>query len=326
MSPKRRSALSALPQNRMPPSNTIADAKPNNWVDAYAPQVLKPYLKLARADRPIGVWLLLFPCWWSLALAHLSLGQAWINLWFAFLFAVGAAVMRGAGCTWNDIVDRDYDGRVARTALRPIPSGQISVRNAFLFAVGLSLTGFLVLIQFNWPTIGIGILSLGLVAAYPFAKRYTYWPQLVLGLTFNWGALVGWAAVTGGLTWPAFALYAGAVAWTIGYDTIYAHQDREDDALLGLKSTALKLGEKTRPALIVFYGVALVMWFIALWSAGATGIGFLALLAIAGQFGWQISTLDVDHSGNCLTRFKSNRFVGWIFVAGLVGEILVVSL
>jgi 4-hydroxybenzoate polyprenyltransferase len=306
--------------------DTIADAKPSNWVDAYAPSALKPYLKLARADRPIGVWLLLFPCWWSLALAHLSLGQAWINLWFAVLFAVGATVMRGAGCTWNDIVDRDFDGRVERTALRPIPSGQVSVRNAFLFAIGLSLTGFLVLIQFNWATIAIGILSLALVAAYPFAKRFTYWPQLVLGLTFNWGALVGWAAVTGGIGWPALLLYVGAVLWTIGYDTIYAHQDREDDALLGLKSTALKLGAKTKPALLVFYGGALVLWTAAFWTAGATGPGYLALLGVLAHFGWQISTLDVDETDNCLTRFKSNRFVGWIIVGGLVAEILIVQL
>jgi 4-hydroxybenzoate polyprenyltransferase len=306
--------------------DTIADAKPSNWVDAYAPSALKPYLKLARADRPIGVWLLLFPCWWSLALAHLSLGQAWINLWFAILFAIGATVMRGAGCTWNDIVDRDFDGRVERTALRPIPSGQVSVRNAFLFAIGLSLTGFLVLIQFNWATIAIGILSLALVAAYPFAKRFTYWPQLVLGLTFNWGALVGWAAVTGGIGWPALLLYIGAVLWTIGYDTIYAHQDREDDALLGLKSTALKLGAKTKPALLVFYGGALVLWTAAFWTAGATGPGYLALLGVLAHFGWQISTLDVDETDNCLTRFKSNRFVGWIIVGGLVAEILIVQL
>jgi 4-hydroxybenzoate polyprenyltransferase len=242
------------------------------------------------------------------------------------LFAVGATVMRGAGCTWNDIVDRDFDGRVERTALRPIPSGQVSVRNAFLFAIGLSLTGFLVLIQFNWATIAIGILSLALVAAYPFAKRFTYWPQLVLGLTFNWGALVGWAAVTGGIGWPALLLYVGAVLWTIGYDTIYAHQDREDDALLGLKSTALKLGAKTKPALLVFYGGALVLWTAAFWTAGATGPGYLALLGVLAHFGWQISTLDVDETDNCLTRFKSNRFVGWIIVGGLVAEILIVQL
>lgn len=310
----------------MPRSRTIADAAPSNWVDTYAPEPAKPYLKLARADRPIGVWLLLFPCWWSQALAHLSLGQGWINLWYLVLFAVGAVVMRSAGCTWNDIVDRDYDGRVERTALRPIPSGQVTARQAFVFAVVLSLIGFLVLIQFNWATIAIGIGSLALVAAYPFAKRFTYWPQIVLGLTFNWGALVGWAAVTGGIGWPALLLYIGAVFWTVGYDTIYAHQDREDDALLGLKSTALKLGDQTTSALAIFYGAAILLWFAALWAAGATGIGFLALAVIAGHLIWQIVTLDVDDTTNCLTRFKANRVVGWLMFAGLAGEVAVVAL
>ena len=306
-------------------SKPVADAAAGNWVDAYAPRAAKPYLKLARLERPIGTWLLLFPCWWGLALGHLANGEAWINLWYVILFAVGALVMRGAGCTWNDIVDRDYDGKVARTALRPIPSGQVTPRNALVFAVILSLIGFLVLIQFNWATIGVGVLSLALVASYPFAKRFTYWPQFVLGLTFNWGVLVGFASVTGGLAWPALAVYAGAVAWTVGYDTIYAHQDAEDDALIGLKSSALRLGDQTRPALAVFYAIALLLWGIGVLASGAAGPVYLALICAAGHFAWQISTLDIASSTNCLARFKSNQWIGWILFAGLLGELLILE-
>lgn len=305
-----------------PTTGPIADAAPTNWVDMHAPDAAKPYLKLARADRPIGVWLLMFPCWWAQALAHLDEGHAWINLWFLALFAIGAFVMRGAGCTWNDIIDRDYDGRVARTALRPIPSGQVTTRQALIFAIALSLTGFVVLIQFNLLTIFIGILSLGLIAAYPFAKRFTFWPQVLLGLTFNWGALVGYAAISGTLSWPPLLLYAGAVLWTIGYDTIYAHQDTEDDALLGLKSSALRLGRLTQPALVGFYGGAILFWGAALLAAGATGPAYFAVAAIGVHFAWQGATLDISDDGNCLLRFKSNRFVGWMLFAGLTAEIL----
>ena len=222
----------------------VPDAPSGNWVDARAPQAWKPYLRLARFDRPIGAWLLLFPTWWSQALAEVSIGQPFPNLWYLLLFWLGAFIMRGAGCTYNDIVDRDYDARVARTAARPIPSGQVSVTQAYVFLAVLCAAGLLVLIQFNAFTIALGASSLLLIAVYPFAKRFTYWPQLVLGLTFKWGALVGWAAVTGSLSWAAFALYAGSVLWTIGYDTIYAHQDKEDDALVGLKSTALRFGRR----------------------------------------------------------------------------------
>lgn len=304
----------------------IADAAADNWVDAYAPDRIKPYLKLARADRPIGTWLLLFPCWWSLALGHIDNGQGWINLWYLALFAVGAFVMRGAGCTWNDIVDRDYDARVQRTALRPIPAGLVTARQALFFAVGLSLIGFVVLIQFNWTTIAIGIASLALVAAYPFAKRYTFWPQIVLGATFNWGALVGYAAVTGTLDWAPVLLYVGAIAWTVGYDTIYAHQDTDDDAMLGLKSSALRLGDMTRPALVGFYGLTLVLWTAAVMAVDASSAAYLAIALIGAHFAWQIATLDIADSANCLVRFKSNRFVGWLLFAGLVIEILTIQL
>ncbi len=225
-------------------SAPVADAVAGNWVDRNAPAVARPYLRLARMDRPIGTWLLLFPCWWSLALAEVSRLQPYPNVWYLALFAVGALAMRGAGCAYNDYVDRDYDAQVARTASRPIPSGQVRPRQALLFAVALALVGFVVLIQFNTFTIWLGISSLGLVALYPFMKRITYWPQLVLGLAFNWGALMGWAAVKGSLSAAPLLLYAGSVLWTIGYDTIYAHQDKEDDLMLGLKSTALRFGER----------------------------------------------------------------------------------
>jgi 4-hydroxybenzoate polyprenyltransferase len=277
-------------------------------------------LRLARFDRPIGAWLLLFPAWWSQALAELSLGRAYPNLWYMTLLLVGAFVMRGAGCTYNDIVDRDYDARVARTAARPIPSGQVSVGAALAFLVALCLTGLLVLLQFNWFTVGLAAASLLLIAIYPFSKRYTFWPQAVLGLTFKWGALVGWATVMGVLALPALVLYAGSVLWTIGYDTIYAHQDKEDDALVGVKSTALKFGAATPRWLAAFYAGAVVLWGAAGLLAGAHAAFLLAIAAVAVQLAWQIRTLDIDDPGNCLARFKSNQVVGWLLLAGIAGD------
>jgi 4-hydroxybenzoate polyprenyltransferase len=307
------------------PSAIIQDADATNPVDRHAPGWAKPYLKLGRFDRPIGSWLLLFPCWWAQTLAELHQGQSFPNLWYMLLFFIGAFVMRGAGCTWNDIVDRNYDARVARTALRPIPSGQISVAQALAFGIALSLIGFIVLIQFNWITIILAISSLGLIVAYPFSKRFTYWPQVVLGLTFKWGALVGWTAVTGQIGWPSVVLYAGCVLWTIGYDTIYAHQDKDDDAILGLKSTALRFGEQSTPWLVAFYAGALLLWTIAVAMAGASGLLYVALAIIGVHFVWQIWTLDTTSSANCLVRFRANRFVGWIMLVGIVGEMMLGS-
>ena len=303
-----------------PSSNVIADAAPGNWVDAYAPARIKPYLKLARFDRPIGAWLLLFPCWWSQALAELSLGRNYPDPWYLVLFLVGAFLMRGAGCTWNDIVDRDYDGRVERTARRPIPSGQVSVRQALAFALALCLIGFAVLIQFNWTAVIVAISSLVLVAIYPYCKRFTYWPQLMLGLTFKWGALVGWTAVTGALQLPALVLYAGAILWTIGYDTIYAHQDKEDDAMLGLKSTALRLGSATRGWLVVLYAGAVVLWAVVGHMAGAHGVYYGGLALVGAVLAWQVATLDIDDSANCLVRFRANQWVGWLLLAGTAAD------
>jgi 4-hydroxybenzoate polyprenyltransferase len=304
------------------PSHTdrVPDAPPGNWVDRLAPQAWKPYLRLARFDRPIGAWLLLFPAWWSQALAEVSLGRAYPNVWYLALFWVGAFVMRGAGCTYNDIVDRDYDARVARTAARPIPSGQVSVIQAYVFLAVLCAAGLLVLVQFNRFTILLGASSLLLIAIYPFMKRITFWPQLVLGLTFKWGALVGWAAVTGSLSPAAAAFYVGSVLWTIGYDTIYAHQDKEDDALLGLKSTALRFGDATPRWLALFYTGAVLLWGAAGVLAGARAMFALALMLAAAQMAWQVATLDTSSAANCLARFKSNRLVGWLLFAGLVAD------
>ena len=299
-------------------SSIIRDAHQQNWVDRSAPDFAKPYFKLARFDRPIGAWLLLFPCWWGLALGHLGAGQAWPNLYFALLFFLGATVMRGAGCTWNDIVDRNYDGKVNRSSLRPIPSGQVSVWQALLFGVLLCLIGLAVLVQFNQFTIWLGISSLGLVAIYPFFKRFTYWPQVILGLTFKWGALVGWSAIHGSLALAPLLLYAGCVLWTIGYDTIYAHQDKEDDAVLGLKSTALRFGEETPRWLLLFYGGAIILWGMASYLAGAGWAFAAALGLVALHCLWQIYTLDTNDPDNCLARFKSNRVIGWLVLVGLL--------
>lgn len=301
-------------------SPTVPDARPGNWVDRMAPGGLRPYYRLARFDRPIGAWLLLFPCWWGLALGGLASGQAFPNPWHGLLFLIGAFVMRGAGCAYNDIVDRDYDAAVARTRGRPLPSGEVSVRQAALFAAGLCLVGLCVLLQFNGVTVWLAMASLALVAIYPFMKRYTYWPQVVLGLTFKWGALVGWTAVRGRLEWPAIALYAGSVLWTIAYDTIYAHQDKEDDLALGLKSTAIRFGARTRAWLSGLYLSALTLWAAAAAMAGA---GWATALALAGAglcFAWQVATLDTGDAANCLARFRSNRFVGWLVLAGLVAD------
>ena len=283
---------------------------------------LQPYFKLARVDRPIGTWLILFPCWWSLALAELSTRQVVPNPNYLLLFLLGAFVMRGAGCTWNDIVDRDYDAKVQRTAGRPIPAGQVTVLQAVAFAVFLSLIGLAVLLSFNRFTILLAIASLVLVVAYPFSKRYTYWPQLVLGLAFNWGALVGWSSVTGSLSLAPLALYAGAIAWTLGYDTIYAHQDREDDVKIGVKSTAIKFGKDTQRWLTGFYALAIALWALAGWIVGAQHIYFIGLAIAALHFAWQIQTLDINNADNCLARFKSNRTIGIIVFLAICAEMM----
>jgi 4-hydroxybenzoate polyprenyltransferase len=300
-----------------PSTGSVADAT-GNWVDTLAPVWSRPYLRLARLDRPIGSWLLLLPCWWSSALAALAAQREAPNVIHLALFFVGAFAMRGAGCTWNDIVDRELDRSVERTRSRPIPSGQVSVLQAGVFLVLQALVGLAVLLSFNAFTIALGIASLAIVAIYPFMKRITYWPQIVLGLAFSWGALMGWAAFFGRLDLPALLLYAGAIAWVIGYDTIYAHQDREDDALIGIKSTALLFAERTKPMLAVFYTLAVVLIGAAGFAAGAGLVFGLFLLAFAAHLAWQIVRLDIADPDLCLALFKSDRDAGLILFAGLV--------
>jgi 4-hydroxybenzoate polyprenyltransferase len=300
-----------------PVAGPVADAT-GNWVDTRAPAWSRPYLRLARLDRPIGSWLLLLPCWWSSALAAVAAHRVAPRVIHLVLFFIGAFAMRGAGCTWNDIVDRDLDASVERTRSRPIPSGQVSVAQAAAFLVLQALVGLLVLVSFNRFTILLGIASLAIVAVYPFMKRITYWPQIVLGLAFSWGALMGWAAAFGRLGLPPLLLYAGSIAWVIGYDTIYAHQDREDDALIGIKSTALLFGERTKPILSAFYALAVVLIAAAGFLAGARAVFAIGLLVFAAHLAWQVVRLDIADPDLCLALFKSDRDAGLILFAGLL--------
>lgn len=291
----------------------FTDIPVDDWVARILPRAVQPYARLARLDRPIGTWLLLFPCWWGVALA----GPGWPDTWLILVFAVGAITMRGAGCTVNDIVDRDFDAAVERTRTRPIPSGQISVPQALVFLAFQLAIGLGVLLTLNRAALLLGLASLILVASYPFMKRITDWPQFVLGLAFNWGALMGWTAVTGGLDWPAAALYAGGILWTLGYDTIYAHQDKADDAKIGVRSLALKLGDRTRPWLAGFYAGALACFALAAWLTGLAWPFYLALVAGAVQLAWQVRRVDLDSPADCLAKFHSNRLFGLIVFVGI---------
>jgi 4-hydroxybenzoate polyprenyltransferase len=297
----------------------VADAT-GNWVDTRAPQWSRPYLRLSRLDRPIGSWLLLIPCWWSAALAAGVTGDISRLPFTIALFFVGAFAMRGAGCTWNDITDRDLDAKVERTRSRPIPAGQVSVPQAIAFLVVQALIGLAVLLQFNRFAVMTGIASLVIVAVYPFMKRITWWPQIVLGLAFSWGALMGFAVTLGRLDATALLLYAGSIAWVIGYDTIYAHQDAEDDALIGIKSTALLFGPRTRPALMAFYGLALVLIGAAFALAGAGFPTWIGLAAFAAHLVWQIGRLQIGDPALCLRIFKSNRDAGLLLFIGLLAD------
>jgi 4-hydroxybenzoate polyprenyltransferase len=304
-------------QNQTPEAaGAVADAYPANWVDRLAPPATRPYLRLSRADRPIGTWLLLLPCWWGLTLAMLADGRAgWHDLWIGAGCAIGAVLMRGAGCTWNDITDRDIDGSVARTASRPIPAGQVSPRGAFVWLCAQALVAFCILLTFNWAAIALGIAALLPVAIYPFAKRFTWWPQIFLGLAFNWGALLAWTAHTGTLGWPAVALYLAGMAWTLFYDTIYAHQDAEDDALIGVKSTARLFGDASPRWLRGFALCAVVLMALAVGlAAPATGPALGVALCGPVAMGWhlrrQLQRLDLDDHARLLTLFRSNRDAG----------------
>lgn len=291
-----------------------ADAPPESWVDR-APRAVRPYLRLARADRPVGIWLLMLPCWWGVALATPA-GRLPDPL-LLLLFFVGAAVMRGAGCTFNDIVDRDIDARVARTAGRPLPSGAVTVRQAALFIVAQALAGLAVLLSFNGFSVWLGLAALVPVAIYPFMKRITHWPQAVLGIAFNWGALVGWSALRGGLDWPALVLYAAGICWTLGYDTIYAHQDRVDDAIVGVKSSALALGERTRPFLFAAYGATLLLTGLAGWGVGLGWPCWVGLAILAGLFVAQAARTDFADAAACLAAFKANAPYGLLLFLSL---------
>jgi 4-hydroxybenzoate polyprenyltransferase len=302
----------------------VADAT-GNWVDGVAPPWSRPYLRLARLDRPIGSWLLLMPCWWSAGLAAVAAGKPGPDPWQVLLFFIGAFAMRGAGCTWNDLVDRDIDAKVERTRSRPIPSGQVTLPQAGAFMLLQALIGLAVLLQFNRFAVVTGFASLAIIAVYPFMKRITYWPQIVLGLAFSWGALMGWAAAFGRLDAPALLLYAGSIAWVIAYDTIYAHQDRDDDLIAGLKSTALLFGERTRPMLAAFFAAAVVLIGIAGWSAGAGAVFAIGLAAFAAHLGWQVRRIDIHDPALCLRLFKSNRDAGLILFGALILDAMVRS-
>lgn len=309
--------LAAAPQTD---AGVVADAVRGHWADTLLPPWLRPYSRLARWERPIGWWLLLWPCWWSAALAADHAGRPWPNPWHLALFLIGAVAMRGAGCTWNDLVDRDIDGMVARTRSRPIPSGQVSVRNARIFLVLQALVGLAVLVQFDRFSILLGLSSLGVVLVYPFMKRVTDWPQAFLGLAFSWGALMGWAAALGRLDPAPVVLYVGCVLWTIGYDTIYAHQDKEDDAVVGVRSTARYFAENTRAWLVGLYGATLAAFAVALLLAGVGLLAWIGLAAFAGHLVWQILRLDIDDPDLCLDLFRANRWAGWLFFAGLIAD------
>jgi len=282
-----------------------------SWVERRAPAGLRPYLKLARFDRPVGTWLLLWPCWWGLALAG---AEAWLYV----LFGLGALAMRAAGCVVNDMLDRDLDARVARTADRPLARGDLTILQALVFLALLLALGLAVLVQLPRDAVAVGAGSLGLVALYPLMKRITHWPQAFLGLTFNWGALVAWAAAGEGPPWPALALYAAGICWTLGYDTIYAHQDKQDDARVGVKSTALRLGAASRAWIAGFYALAWACLAAAALLAGLPWWTALALLPAAAHLAWQVRTVDLDSPPSCMAVFRSNVDMGWLVVAAFL--------
>jgi 4-hydroxybenzoate polyprenyltransferase len=286
------------------------------------PAAVQPYLRLMRLDRPIGIWLLFLPCIFGAALGAAATGRAFDNrhnIWLVFVFAIGAVVMRGAGCTYNDIIDRNIDARVERTRGRPIPSGAVSINAAWVFLVVQCALGFLVLIQLNIFAIETGAASLVLIAAYPFMKRITWWPQAWLGLTFNWGALVGYAAVTGRLGVASGFLYAGCVFWTLGYDTIYALQDKDDDALIGVKSTARLFADRSRFWIGAFFALAILLMAAAINTSGSRRLWLAALLVPAcAHFAWQLRALDTVSAASCLKVFRANRDAGILLAAAFI--------
>ena len=295
-------------------TDIVPDSERRGLIGAL-PRAWRPYASLMRLDRPIGTWLLFWPCAWSVALAGMGSDGIALILWLG----LGAFAMRSAGCVYNDIVDRDLDRKVERTRLRPLASRRAPLAGAWALLVALSLVGLVVLLQLDRTAQIVALASLAPVAAYPFMKRITWWPQAWLGIVFSWGALVGWPAVTGEMGATPFLLWAGAVAWVIGYDTIYALQDREDDALVGVRSSALALGPKVRPGVLAFYLVALLCWGGAIWRERSDWLGLLALLPMALHLLWQVATLRPDDGDDALAKFRSNRLAGLLmFLACLV--------
>lgn len=292
------------------------DSLETSWVDLM-PRSVRPYLRLIRADRPIGTWLLLWPCWWSLALTIYGRDGGLEHFYYMGLFALGAFVMRGAGCAYNDIVDRDFDAQVERTKNRPIPAGQISVKQAWAFTGVLCVIGLVTLLQFNGFTRVLGLLSLPIVALYPFAKRITNWPQAVLGLAFNWGALMGWASLNQSLGPAPILLYCAGVFWTLGYDTVYAHQDKEDDALIGVKSTAQRFGEHTHLWISAFYVCTASLIILAAIVAQAGLFNIVLIIGACLHLGWQIAKLDISNPARCLKLFRSNHLFGLLIFTAL---------
>ncbi len=323
LTPARAAANKSIMTKIDQTESRVADATPDNWVYRWLPPAAVPYAQLARLDRPIGWQLLMWPCFWSAGMAaNVQAASGGFRLWpflaHLFLFFVGAVVMRGAGCTYNDLIDHEIDAQVARTRSRPLPSGRATRRQAKIFMVAQALVGLVILLQFNTFSIVLGIASLAVVALYPFAKRFTDWPQFFLGLAFSWGALMGWAAVFANVSLAAVVMYIAAVAWTIGYDSIYAHQDREDDALIGVRSTARLFGENTANWLIALYGLTLALLAAAYALAHLGAVAYLGLLAAGIAFVWQIKVLDIDDTAQCLKLFRFNHIVGAIIFAGLL--------
>lgn len=297
-------------------ASSLPDAVPPNALLRALPSAWTPYVQLARIDRPIGWQLLLLPCWWSDALAGVAAGRGplWSHL---ALFLVGAVAMRGAGSTWNDFIDRKIDAQVERTRHRPLASGRVTPAQALAFAVALSLVGAVALFSFNWFAVGVGLASLLVVAVYPFAKRFTFWPQAVLGLAFAWGGLMGWAAAFGALAPAAALIYASAIFWTIGYDTIYALQDARDDAVIGVRSTARLFGDDVRAGVGVFYGLSVAAALGAVWLAGGGLPAFLGVAAFAGHLVWQVAVVRPGDARLALRLFRANRDAGLLLFAGL---------
>jgi 4-hydroxybenzoate polyprenyltransferase len=307
-----------------PPENNdgrVADAPAQNWVDAYAPAFLRPYFRLSRFDRPIGTWLLLLPCFWGLGLAVAAdpAGGTLFDLWIALGCVIGAFLMRGAGCTWNDITDRHIDAQVARTRSRPLPSKQTTVKKALVWLGAQVAVSAAILLSFNGFTIALGVAALLPVAVYPFAKRFTWWPQVFLGIAFNWGALLAWAAHGGSLSLAPVLLYLSGIAWTLFYDTIYAHQDRDDDALIGVKSTARLFGNATKKWLFGFQVIAVMLMALGIIVALVplnNPVPLMVALLAAWGFGmhlmWQLKRLDINDGDTCLHLFRSNRDAGLI--------------